>query len=423
MTTRITTLDNGLRIATDTITTVESVTLGIWVQSGSRHEEKDTGGISHFLEHMAFKGTTTRSARQIANEIESVGGFINAYTSREKTAYHVHLLKDHVELAVDILSDILQNSTFDEDEFAQEQQVILQEIGQTNDTPDSIVFDYFQETAYPDQPIGRPILGIESRIKSFTPQDLRDYMQKRYHPDQMLFCAAGNIDHDAFVSLVKKYFQMPAAQTPLSATAPIHYMGGDHRTLKDLEQAHIVYGFKGMSVVDQDYFSQALYTTVLGGGMSSRLFQEVREKRGLVYSIYSYNENFKDAGTFSIYAGTDKDRCAELMSIVNEQLMLMTKFDSDEELDRAKMQLKASTLMARESTSYRCEILVSHLINFGKPRTVEETVKNIEAVDNGMIREAALRTLNSEPTLAALGPIDKLTSYADITSTLKNQAA
>jgi predicted Zn-dependent peptidase len=297
------TLSNGLRIVTDRIDTVATVSLGLWVDVGTRHEPAAINGVAHFLEHMAFKGTKRRSALAIAEEIEAVGGHLNAYTSRESTAYYAKVLKEDVGLALDILADILQHSTFEPSELERERTVILQEIGQANDTPDDIIFDYFQERAFPGQAMGRPVLGSPEIIKKLARKSVVSYLKNHYSASRMVVSAAGNLDHDKFVALAETLLSDLPAERAVG-TEPARYVGGEHRQDRDLEQLHLVLGFPGLKLDDPDYYAAAVLSTAFGGGMSSRLFQEVREKRGLVYAISSFAHSYRDGGLFGIYAGT-----------------------------------------------------------------------------------------------------------------------
>ncbi len=281
----IITLKNGLRLAVDEMKDVETVSVGVFVNTGSRNETPEINGISHFLEHMAFKGTKKRSARQIAEEFEGIGGRINAYTSKEKTVYYAKVLKQHAEFAVEFLADILQNSTFDEVELEKERGVILQEIAMTNDTPDDIVFDYFQETAYPSQAMGRSILGPVKNIKKFGRKDFSNYINAQYNYQNMAVVAAGNIKESDLVKWSKKYFTS-LGDNKIKTYQKAKYQGGDFRKEKKLEQINLVLGFDGLSYLDPKYYTSQILAMILGGGMSSRLFQEVRENRGLAY-LYS----------------------------------------------------------------------------------------------------------------------------------------
>ena len=404
MTVTITTLPSGLRVLTDRMDTVKTVTLGAWVDAGARHEPAPLNGISHLLEHMAFKGTVRRSARAIAEEIEDVGGILNAWTSRENTAYYAKVLKDDVALATDIIADILQHSVFDPEELKREQSVIVQEINQAEDTPDDIVFDHFQATAYPDQAMGRAVLGTPETVRSIDRETLRGYMNGTYSTHSTVIAAAGHIDHDSFVHLVEKTFtSLPTfpSVTPEKAL----YKGGESRQDKNLEQVHLVLGFDGVAYDHPHFYATAVLSTLLGGGMSSRLFQEIREKRGLVYSIYSYTNSTTDGGLFSIYAGTGDDEAAELVPVLCTELRkIVDTIAQNDELMRARAQIKAGLLMGLESSSNRAETAARQLFTHGRIVDTDELVAMVEAVDATAVRDAAALIFASEPTLAVLGP-------------------
>jgi len=410
MTVRVSKLANGLRVATDTIQTVDTVSLGIWVDVGTRHEPAATNGAAHFLEHMAFKGTERRSAREIAEEIEAVGGHLNAYTSRESTAYYAKVLKEDVPLALDILADILQHSTFDADELERERTVILQEIGQANDTPDDIIFDYFQECAYPDQAMGRPVLGRPEIIRGLTRDAVVAYLRDHYGARRMVLAAAGNLEHERLVDLADTLLSGLPAERSVN-TEPARYVGGDRREDRDLEQLHLVLGFPGVVLGDADYYAASVLSTAFGGGMSSRLFQEIREKRGLVYAIHSFVHGYRDAGLFGIYAGTGEEEAAELVPALCEEAVKLQDGLTAIELRRAKTQMKAGLLMSLESTSARCEQLAQHLLIYGTPFDPPEVVRRIEAVDDAAIGRVVARWRSAPPTVAALGPLSRLEEY------------
>src|SRR5437870_1056841 len=338
MTTQLSTLTNGLRVATDRVDTVDTVSLGIWIDVGTRHEPAEINGVAHFLEHMAFKGTERRSALAIAEEIEAVGGHLNAYTSRESTAYYAKVLKEDIPLALDILSDILQYSTFDQEELERERTVILQEIGQANDTPDDIIFDHFQECAYPDQAMGRPVLGSPDIIRELRRDAVVGYLRDHYGARKMVLAAAGNLEHGRLVDLAERLLSDLPAERPASTEAA-RYTGGDRREERDLEQLHLVLGFPGVVLGDPDYYAASVLSTAFGGGMSSRLFQEIREKRGLVYAIQSFVHGYRDGGLFGIYAGTGEAEAAELVPALCEQTLQLEAGLSLVELNRAKAQM------------------------------------------------------------------------------------
>ncbi len=286
MSIRVTRLSNGLRVATHQMPHLGTVALGVWVASGARHESAREHGISHLLEHMAFKGTARRSAQDIAEEIEQVGGDLNAATSLDTTYYYARVLRDDVAIALDILADIIQNPRYSEDELERERDVILQEIAGTKDSPDDTVYDLAQDAAYTDQPLGRPILGTPASVTSFTTGDLRTFLKARYRAGSMVLSAAGNVDHDALVRHAEAFFKDLGAGQPTTAESA-HYVGGARASEKPFEQAHVVMGFEGMAYKDPAFYAAQVFSGLFGGGMSSRLFQEVREKRGLCYSIYS----------------------------------------------------------------------------------------------------------------------------------------
>jgi predicted Zn-dependent peptidase len=410
MSVRLTTLPNGFRIVTDYMDAVETVSLGVWVDVGTRHEPEAVNGVAHLLEHMAFKGTERRSALDIAEEIEAVGGHLNAYTSREHTAYYAKVLKEDVPLAVDILADILQHSAFDPAELDRERAVILQEIGQANDTPDEIIFDLFQERAFPDQAMGRPVLGRPQIIESIRREQVAGYLRNNYAAPRMVLAAAGKIDHDALVAQAERAFTgLP--HDSAARTEPARYAGGDYRELRDLEQVHIVLGFAGVSYTDPDHYAATVLSTALGGGMSSRLFQEIREKRGLVYSIYSFAHGYRDGGLFGVYAGTGPDEVIELIPAICEEIRKVGAGLVPDELRRARAQLKAGILMSLESTSARCEQLAQHLLVYGELLDVHEIVAKIEAVDDAAVMRVARRVTTARPTFAALGQIGHIEHF------------
>ena len=415
MSVRITTLPSGLRVVTDHIPHVESAAVGVWVDVGARHEAAEVNGVAHMLEHMAFKGTAKRDARRIAEEIEAVGGSLNAYTSRENTAYYARVLKADVPLAVDILSDILQHSTFDETELDRERAVIIQEIGQSFDTPEDLIFDQFQEVLYPDQPLGRPILGTEELIKSIPRADIASYMKRNYMASGMVLAAAGNVDHAALVAQAESAFAEIGTGVPPTA-APARYAGGERFENRDLEQVHFTLGFDGVPYGDPDYYAASVFSYLLGGGMSSRLFQEIREKRGLVYSIYSFTSPYRDGGNFGVYAGTGEKEVDELVPVLCDELNKVASKITAEELARTKAQMKAGMLMSLESTSSRCERLAQNMLIHGRVHSYQEIIDKIDAVDEAAVGRVAQRMMRSKPTVAALGPVGRLERMAPISA-------
>jgi predicted Zn-dependent peptidase len=414
---RVTRLPDGLTVVSETMPRVETVSVGAYIAAGTRHESAEINGVSHFLEHMAFKGTEKRDAAAIAREIENVGGHLNAYTAREQTAFYAKVLKEDLALAVDILGDILTHSTFIPEELERERGVILQEIGQANDTPDDIIFDHFQETAYPAQPMGRPVLGTEATIRAMRREALIGYMRSHYSPRAIVVAAAGAVEHEALLELVRRHFADLPATEP-APPEPARYVGGEFREARDLDQVHIVLGFPSVSHGDPLHYPTQLLSTLLGGGMSSRLFQEIREKRGLVYSIYSFATPFLDHGLFQIYAGTGEEEARELMPVMLEALRAVQRDVTEEELARAKAQLRASLLMSLESTGSRCEQLARQLQVFGRVIPVEETKARIAAVTVEEVQEAAARIFRARPTLAAMGPAEHVPAVEKIAEKL-----
>ena len=415
--TKITTLPNGLRVVTDHVPSVESVAIGVWVGVGTRNEDLTFNGAAHMVEHMLFKGTEKRDALAIAEEIENVGGHMNAYTSREITSYYIHLLKEDLALALDVLGDIVQHSTMPDDEVERERGVILQEIGMCHDTPDDIIFDNYFETAYPDQAFGAPILGRNDIIESMSRDTLMGYVAQHYTPENMVICVSGNFDEDALLALIEaKFDALPNSQK--HAIDAAQYKGGEHREQRDLEQTHIILGFQGCARTSDDFYTAQLLSTLMGGGMSSRLFQEIREKRGLVYSTYSYHSAYSDDGQFGIYAGTGPDKLKELIPVVCDEIKKIASTIEEHELVRAKSQLRSSILMARESMMRRADQNAKSVLIHGEIREPADIIRDIEAVDIARLSKVAETIFNRPPTLAALGPLDNLENFDGIKARL-----
>jgi len=423
MSVEVTRLPSGLVVVTDAMPHLESASLGVWVGAGSRDERSDEHGISHLLEHMAFKGTTRRTARQIAEEIEAVGGDLNAATSAETTAYYARVLRADVPLALDVLSDILTDPAFDPDELRREQNVIVQEIGAAEDTPDDLVWDRLQEVAFAGQPIGRSILGTRATVRSFDRARLSAYLSRNYRGPDMVIVAAGAVEHAAVVSEVERRFASfvgPAAPLP----EPARFIGGSRIERRELEQVHVALALQGLPQRDPDLYSLQVFTSILGGGMSSRLFQEVREQRGLCYAIYAFHSPYADSGMFGLYAGTDADDVAELMRVVVGEIHAAAETISDAEVARAKAQMKAGLLMALESSSARTEQLARQIIAWGRPIPLDEIVAKVEAVTLESTRAAGRALLaRARPALAALGPGPGLEHAAMIADSLAREPA
>jgi predicted Zn-dependent peptidase len=422
MSVEVTRLPSGLVVVTDAMPHLHTASLGCWVACGSRNEYPDEHGISHFLEHMAFKGTARRTARQIAEEIEAVGGDLNAGTGVETTAYYARVLKADIGLGLDVLSDILTHPSFDPDEISREKNVIVQEIGAVDDTPDDLVFEYLQATAFTGQPVGRSILGTKATVRSFDAKRLRAYLARNYRAPGMVVAAAGAVHHDEVVTEAERRFcgfVGPAAHQP----EPARFGGGAFTEERDLEQVHIALALEGVSQRDPAIYSLQVFTNVLGGGMSSRLFQEVRELRGLCYSIYAFHAPYADTGMFGLYAGTDAIDAPELMRVVVDEIATAADTITEAEVARAKAQMKAGLLMALESSGARAEQLARQIIIYGRPMPMDEIVARVDAVTVESARAAGSALIaRSRPAVAALGP-SGLDSAAAIAERLTQKAA
>jgi predicted Zn-dependent peptidase len=397
---------------------LETASLGVWVASGSRDERPDEHGISHLLEHMAFKGTTRRTARQIAEEVEAVGGELNAATSVESTAYYARVLKADVPLALDVLSDILSDPSFDPEELQREQNVIVQEIGASEDAPDDLIWDRLQNTAFPNQPVGRSILGTRETVRSFDRKKLAGYLTRNYRAPDMVIVAAGAVDHQMVLREAERRFAAFDGP-PAPAPEPACFVGGSHIEPRDLEQVHVALAMPGLPIRDPALYDMQVFTNVLGGGMSSRLFQEVREQRGLCYAIYAFHAPYSDTGVFGLYAGTDATDLPELMEVVVAEINKAAATVNEAEVARAKAQMKAGLLMALESSSARAEQLARQLIHWGRPIPLAELIAKIDAVTAESARAAGRALIRrGRPAVAALGPRAGLESAAAIANSL-----
>jgi predicted Zn-dependent peptidase len=403
-----------LRVVTHSLPHLETVSLGVWINAGARHEQVDQHGIAHFLEHMAFKGTPTRTALEIAEEIEMSGGDLNAATSLETTAYYARVLKGDTGLAVSLLSDILINPSFADEEMERERDVIIQEIGHSQDTPDDLVFDLFQQTSFPDQPLGRPILGTVETVSEFVSDDLRVYRDHFYQPSAMVVAAVGAADHATLLDQVKDTFgamQEKSHETPKPAT----YIGGNVQLERDIEQLHVIFGLKSIAINHPDFYAMQILSYILGGGMSSRLFQEVREKRGLCYSVFSFNWGFSDTGVFGIYAGTGPQKAQELGHVIVEELKRLSATIKTDELSRAKAQLKAGLVMCLEQSSSRAEQIARQMLLFGRVIPIQELIDKVEDVDIATLARLAEDLVQQKnPTIALIGPGSGLASFDNI---------
>lgn len=405
MTISIDKLKNGIRIITEEIPSIESVSVGIWINAGSRNEKKKENGIAHFLEHMAFKGTEKRSALQIAEEIENVGGFINAYTSREITCYYAKVLKDHLPLAIDILSDIISNSIFNEKEIEIEKGVIIQEIGQMKDTPDDVIFELLQKEAFADSQLGRSILGSVENIQSFKRKNFIDFIENNYFSDRIVICAAGNLKHKDLCGLAESLNKIKVSKNK-SIASKVKFKGGENRVIKDLEQAHFAVGFEAPSLKSPKLFAGKVFSVIMGGGMSSRLFQEIREKRGLCYTIGTSFDCYSDNGIFLSYAGTSGEKVKELSEVIALEFRNSITSITETEVERAKTQLRSSLLMGLENSSSRSERLARGLIIWDKIVEVQETISKIDSVKLQDVKNFGAEMFhNSNPAMALYGKV------------------
>jgi len=403
----LTTLPSGLRIVTDPMPDVSSASIGLWFGVGTRFEQANEGGLSHLLEHMFFKGTATRDARALNQSIENVGGALNAYTSREQTAYHARILAEDAPLALELLADMMNNSRFDEADLKREKDVIAAEIGEAYDAPDDWIFDLFQLTAYPDQPLGRPVLGNVESLEAISRQQLFDYVRTHYRAGRCVLAGAGALRHEELVKLGTSLFAtMPEGQP--ENPAPALYKGGSVAEERDIEQLHLCLGHRGVTYGHHLFFAQNLFAMALGGGTSSRLFEEIREQRGLAYSVSAFMQPFQDDGLLVIYMAADADRAAEAYKVALEQLHSLSHSMTQAELDRARALTRANLLMGLESTENRAERLAGQLLHYNRLISMEETMEGLARVTLEDIRCYAELLLASPLTRAAVGPVKEL---------------
>lgn len=404
MTAEVTTLSNGLRVVSHRMGHLETVSLGVWVGVGARHEVAHEHGISHMLEHMAFKGTATRSARRIAEEIEEVGGELNAATSLETTAYYARVLKGDEAVALGLLADILRNSTYADAELEREREVILQEIAGIQDSPDEIAYDLLHEAAFPGQPVGRPIIGTRASVSGITGAHLKAFLASHYGAPATVIAAAGAIDHDSLVRHAEAQFGTLNGSLNGGGESA-RFVGGARTSPKPFEQSHLLIGFEGPSYRLPDFYSTQVLSGLFGGGMSSRLFQEVRENRGLCYAIYSSAWGFSDAGMFAIHAATGPELMDELIDVVGHEVAKIgAEGPTEGEVIRAKAQLKAGLMMSLESSSARAEQMARQIMIFDRVLAAGELIERVEAVTAEGVRAAAEHLLTkSTPAVAVVG--------------------
>lgn len=406
---RKTVLNNGVRIITETLPHIYSVSLGIWIESGSREEDVSNNGVTHFIEHMLFKGTKNRSALEIAREVESVGGIINAYTSKEYTFFYTKVLKENLRLASEILCDIFQNSLFDEGEVEKEKGVVCQEILMIEDNPEDHIHDFLYTTLWPDSSLGLPVQGRQETVRSFGGQFVRDYFENIFKKQGIIIIAVGNVDHDEVVSFFSRHFDTPhLIKHGLEKIKPVQSRGIFVQG-RDIEQVHICIGMPGPGKRDRHRYPAFVMNSVLGSGMSSRLFQEVREKRGLVYSIYSSISTFWDSGMFKIYAGTTPDKVKDLISVIDEVMVNFSNDSlSDEELGKGKEQIKGNLLINFDSTDFRLTRLASNEMYFGTHIPPDEVSRQIDEVTKREVLDFANFALSKDrAVVAAIGNLSE----------------
>lgn len=414
---RETRLENGLTVVTEAMPHVATVSLGVWVGAGSRHERADEHGLSHLIEHMAFKGTARRSAKAIAEDIENVGGDINAATGAEYTCYTARMLGEDCDLALDVLCDILTEATFAEEELVRERGVILQEIAAVEDNPEDLVGDLFLEAAYPDAALGRPILGRPETVSAFTPDTIRAYLAREYRPARMVIAAAGAVEHERVVDAAHRFFgAWTNADAPEAAPAP--YRGGEVRRARKHEQTIVMIGLPGSSFRARDYYATQLFTQALGGSLSSRLWQEVREIRGLAYNVDAFHWAFSDTGLFGIEAGVAPKDARAFVDVALETLEAAASELTPVELARAKAQVKVSLLATLETPAGRTERLARQILGFDRIIPAHDLVARLDAVSLDEVRAAGCALMAGPPTLAAIGPMGKLQSSAEIAGRL-----
>jgi len=386
-----TTLDNGLKVVTEKVESVKSVSVGIWVKTGSRNETAKQAGITHFLEHMLFKGTESRSSYDIAMSMESVGGYLNAFTSSEYTCYYSRCLNTQLDKALDVLSDMVLNPSFPEDEVEKEKKVVIEEMKMYRDSPDDYLFEEFSNKLFEGHPLGRPIIGFEETVSVFSREDLYEYMEQRYQPWNLLVAVAGNTDHDEVVKLVSDYFgDLPAKGEDTANDDLTPYNVSNQRLTKDIEQTHLILGRRGLDYDHDDKYRLLLANTVLGGGMSSRLHQNVREKYGYCYSINTFNQSYQDTGVYGVYVGTDKDYVKHVRKLIEKELLQLQEEEIPaQELQEAKSQLKGKLMLSLESMSNRMSRLAKSELYFNRFVTLDELTENIDGVQADQVQSFA----------------------------------
>ncbi|SMC65072.1 M16 family metallopeptidase [Sporomusa malonica] len=401
-------LPNGIRVVSETIPYVKSVTMGIWIGTGSRFEEEYNHGISHFIEHLMFKGTAQRSAKDIAEVVDAVGGQLNAFTAKEYTCYYLKVLDSHAELALDILSDMLLASKFAEEDIERERQVVIEEVHMYEDSPDELVHDIHLDTVWPSHPLGRNILGTTDSIGRFNRELVMEYYRNFYTPENMVIAAAGNITHEELVKLASRYFSAMTGQRRIMAITAPRLTPSQTIISKDIEQVHVCLGTLSVPQDSPEIYPVHIMNNVLGGGISSRLFQSIREERGLAYSVYSYQNNYKDAGLLTVYAGTRPSNINQVLDLIMENLKdLKNKGISQQELIKSKEQIKGSLLLGLESSSSRMSRIGKMEVSLGKFISLDQVVSKIDQVTLTDINQMIERMFTTENIcFTALGPVD-----------------
>ena len=404
-------LPNGIRIVTENITYVQSVALGIWVGVGARDEADEVRGISHVIEHMLFKGTPTRTAQQIADEFDSVGGDVNAFTTKECTCYHARILSEHTGLAIDILSDMFLNSVIDPEELGREQNVILEEIKRRDDEPDDLVHDVFAETMWPEHVLGKSVIGSPESVSALKPDDLKQYMKRCYTPDTIVVAAAGNLNHKEIVDMIAERFgHLTGKKSDWRVPdAPTLFVPGVAYVDKPIEQVNLVMGVSAFSQLSEDRYKLSVLDNVIGGSMSSRLFQEIREKRGLAYSVGSYTQSYREGGYFAVYAGTSAATAEQVVELAKVELRNVRDNNiTAKELDRAKNQFRGSVVMGQESMNARMMRIGRNELTFDRVIPIEEIMERVNGVTLDAVAHIADQIFSNEAfAMATVGPSAK----------------
>ncbi len=396
-------LPNGVRLVVDPMPGLRSAAIGVFVRAGTIDETRAENGAAHLLEHMAFKGTRRRTARQIAEEIEAVGGYMNAGTGYTRTGYYARVLSGDVALGFDILGDILGDPAFDPAELEKEQEVVIQEIGEAADQPDDAVMELLQTLSYGDHPLGRPILGTNESVEAQTPATLRAFMSRTYSARDMVIAVAGGVEPEAVERLARKTFAFANA-APAPPRQPARYVGGRRHEARDIEQTHLALAFAGASVTAEDYYATRVFVEALGGGMSSRIFQSVREERGLAYAVHAFADAYEDVGTVGVYAGTDAGNAAEAIALIRRDIEALAVAPTEREIERSKAMLKSTVLMALENPSNRIETAVGQLYAHGRLIPPEELAARLDAVTIADVKAAAAKALTGAASLSVVGP-------------------